>query len=136
MTSRCRAEYRGWQVVRVRYEPVGAASSGPFGVGRARPRRRSGATISRPGIPLGSAVEVAGRDVTQHPVDEPAVHRLDDDRVAGSELVEVEEGRALADPVPGEAHVARLPRQRRARVVARAPGVSCFSPVPSSTTRW
>ena len=81
-----------------------------------------GSTISWPGMPLASVPKFAGRRIAEHPVDEPAAARLDDDRVARPQLVQVQEGRAAAHPVPGERDVALLAGERRPEVVPRALG--------------
>src|ERR1700712_4115701 len=54
ITRRWRAENRGWQVVRVRYEPLGGAVAAAPGVGEMTDSF-VGSTTSWPGMPLGSA---------------------------------------------------------------------------------
>ena len=90
------------------------------GVGRS-PRRRSGGRPPDPGCRSGRRRSRRSPD-RRAPGRRTSSARLDDDRVARPELVQLEEGRALAHPVPGEGDVALLARQRRPDVVARPLG--------------
>jgi hypothetical protein len=67
--------------------------------------------------------DLAARDTgaaVQHAVDVPGLARLDDERIACLQLVEVEEGRAAADPVAGDRDVAPLAGHGGAGVVPGA----------------
>ena len=91
---RCRALYFGWQAVRV--------------------RRLS---------PLSSSTSTCGGRhdlLLHHEVAELALHRVDEDLVAGLELVDPVEGGAVGGAVAGDGRVALLPGQRGLGVVARA----------------
>ena len=67
------------------------------------------------GVVVGSTIEsLVGRHDGRagHRVDEPAVRHVEDDPVAGRELVEVEERMGVRHAVPGEHGVAALSRHR------------------------